>query len=134
MAIFWSGVTRVSLTALVAPTRSHAVPRERARSTTPRPPMNATPNATHSQTSVPWPATAAQAAGREDDQHRESGPGQVAPVAGPDQHAVEDEDDPGDRLGEGGHQQHRHQQVQHDGVGGEQRAEDRARRGQQRVR
>ena len=109
MAIFWSGVTRVSLK--VAPTRSHAVPRERATSTTPRPPMNATPNATHSQVSVPGPATAAQAAGAKTMSTDESGPGEVAPVAGPDQHAVEDEDDPGDRLGERRHQQHRDQQV-----------------------
>ena len=79
--------------------------------------MNATPNATHSQVSVPGPATAAQAAGREDDEHHEPGPGEVAPVAGPDQHAVEHEDHPGDGLGQGRHEQHRDQQLAHHRVG-----------------
>ena len=59
---------------------------------------------------------------REDREHHHPAPGEVATVPGPDQHAVQHEHHPGDRLEERRDQQHGTEQVAHLRVAGEQRA------------
>ena len=66
----------------------------------------------------------------EADQRHDPGPGQVAVVAGADEHAVQREDDAADRLGDRRDDQHRREQGPDGGVVGEQRDERRAQRDQ----
>ena len=84
------------------PVTIQAVPRARRTSTTARLPMKPTPKATHSQTSAGAERRRAgprrQGQRREDREHHDAAPGQVAAVAGADQHAVQHEDHPGHRL------------------------------------
>ena len=54
---------------------------------------------------------------------QQAGPREVAAVPCADEHPVQDEDDTGEGLGEGGDEEHRHQQRPHGRVGGEQRSQ-----------
>ena len=84
-------------------------------------------NVTQTATRPPPSATAApQGHGSVGREHDHAAPGQVGAVPGADQHAVEDEHDAGDRLPEGGDQQHRDEGVLNGGVAGEQVPEERA--------
>ena len=65
------------------------------------------------------------------EQGDDAGPGEVAAVAGADQHAVEHEDHTRDRLPDGRDDQDGHQEVLHGGVVGEEPAQERARHREQ---
>ena len=114
IAMDWSG--RMAGHCSEAPGTSQASPRARRVSTTCRAPMKTPLNATQTAEQAAAEATAARATGRVGREHDHAGPGQVAAVAGADQHTVEDEHDAGDRLPEGGDQQHRDEQVLYGGV------------------
>ena len=109
----------------------------------PRTAMNAV-KASHNQTTAfTWPAGAAaleQPASRgvhgEDDgqvarEGHEHRPGQPRAVAGTDEHAVDDEDEAGERLAQGHDDQAARDGRLHRGVGAEQRPEHRAEQEQQ---
>ena len=77
--------------------------------------MKPAPNATQGHTSPDQPAgasaTESSASGTNAGGDEHAARGEVAAVAGPDQHPVEDEHQPGDRLDERRDEQHRRQQV-----------------------
>ena len=86
----------------VGPVTIQWSPPARRVSTTNLAPMKTAANATQTATSPPVKYAAAKADGRVDHQYREARPGEVAAVAGTDQHAVQHEHDAGDRGDDGG--------------------------------
>ena len=122
------------LIAAQVPVTIQAVPRARCRSTTARLPMNPTPNTAHSQSSPDRASglryTASEGQRCEHREDERATPGEVAAVAGADEHAVQHEHDAGDRLEHGRHHEHRPQQVAHGRILGEQPAEEGRRGGQ----
>ena len=95
--------------------------------------MKTPAKATQTATSPPVTYAAAKAAGRVDHQHHQPGPGEVAAVAGADQHAVQDEDDAGDRLAQRRDHEHRDEEVVHVRVAAEQPPEERGRGGEEQA-
>ncbi len=74
----------------------------------------------------PWGRVAANsAAGGVRREHHEAGPGEEGAVTGADEHAVEDEHQPGERLPGGRDQEHRDQGGADLGVGREQGSDER---------
>ena len=99
----------------VAPVTSQALPRARWPRTASRAPMKTTVKTTQMLTRPP-PARRAPARAARRRPADQPARGQVATVAGADQHPVEDEDDAGHRLAERGDEEHRHEQRVHVGV------------------
>ena len=95
-----------------APVTIQRPPSQRGTSVSSRASRNAS-NAHHSATSPPSAASTSRASGTNASQRHHAGPREVPAVAGPDQHAVEGEDDAADRLGHRGHDQHVGEQRPH---------------------